>query len=93
MEKKDWRQQQQHKSARQRKSATSPVDGGGSPTDSSGLSPLGDRGLAGDGMEYAAANAHQPEMDEMRCLLWAHGGPSIHSLHCIILAAQFFPLC
>ena len=78
MEKKDLRRQQQHKSARQEMAAASPVDGdSGDPTDRSGLSPLGNHGLGGDGMDNATANVYRPEMDEMRCLLWAHGGSSI----------------
>jgi hypothetical protein len=34
-----------------------------------GSSPTGSRGVDTDD-----ANAYLPEMDEMRCLLWAHGG-------------------
>lgn len=84
MEKKDLRRQQQHKSARQEMTAASPVDG--SPTDSSGLSPLGGHtghGLGGGAMDNMTANAYRPEMDEMKCLLWAHGGLSI------LLASNF----
>jgi len=82
MEKKDWRQQQQQKSVRQERTVASPEGGGcRSPTDSSGSSPLGGHDLGGDGNDYVAANAYLPEVDEMRCLLWAHGGSSVPLYH------------
>jgi hypothetical protein len=75
MEKKDWRQQQRHRSVRQEKTAASAAGGdGGSPAASSGPPPLGDYGLGGDGKDYVGANAYLHEMDDMRRLLWAHGG-------------------
>jgi hypothetical protein len=94
MEKKDWRQQQQE-SVRQERTTTSAVGGGsGSPTDGSSSSPLGDYGLGVDGKDYVAANAYLHDMDEMRCLLWAHGGssvrPSVLSHHSC--RPIFFPL-
>lgn len=82
IEKKDLRQQQQQKSMRQERTAASPAsDSGGIPTDCSGSSPFGDHGLGGDGIDHVAANTkantYRPEIDEMRCLLWAHGGSSV----------------
>jgi hypothetical protein len=77
MEKKDWRQ-----SVRQeRAAAATPAGGantrlrsGGSSSDgpTSSSSPTSDHGVRANGTDDA--NAYQPEMDEMRCLLWAHGG-------------------
>ena len=79
MEKKDLRQQRQQKSEHQERTPASPAGGasGGSQMDSSGSSPLEDHGLGGDGTDHVEANAYRPEMDEMRCLLWAHGGSSV----------------
>jgi hypothetical protein len=92
MEKKDWRQQQQQNSVHQERTAAPPAGGGcGNPTDSSGSSPLGDHDLGGDGKNYVAANAYLHEMDEMRCLLWAHGGSSVRS-SASFLPPKFFPL-
>ena len=70
MEKKHWRQ-----SVRQeRAAALTPARSGGTgssgdPSNIPGSSPTGNHGIDTDD-----ANAYPPEMDEMRCLLWAHGG-------------------
>jgi hypothetical protein len=86
MEKKDLRQQQQQKSVRQERATASPAsDSEGIPTDRSSSSPFGDHGLGGDGIDYVAANTYRPEIDEMRCLLWAHGGSSVRFM------ASFLP--
>ena len=76
MEKKHWRE-----SVRQERAATPARRGGtrssGNPSDIPGSSSTGDRGMGTDGTDDA--NAYLPEMDEMRCLLWAHGG-SFHGV-------------
>jgi len=70
MEKKHWRQ-----SVRQERAAvlTPPRSEGTrssrNPSDIPRSSPTGDLGIGTDDV-----NAYLPEMDEMRCLLWAHGG-------------------
>jgi hypothetical protein len=72
IEKKDWQQ-----SVLQERSATTPAsrekaNGGAGPSNTSASSPPGDYGMGA--RSTGDANAHRPEMDEMRCLLWAHGG-------------------
>jgi hypothetical protein len=72
MEKKDWRQ-----STRQKR------DAGGAPAGSSnttsaaspanGTSPTRDQKTSADRADDGT-NAYRRGMDEMRCLLWAHGG-------------------
>jgi hypothetical protein len=92
MEKEDWRQQQRQKSVRQERTTASPASGsGGIPANCSGSSPFGDHVLGVDGIDYVAANTYPSEMDEMRCLLWAHGGSSVRSI-ASFLSHNFPPL-
>jgi hypothetical protein len=65
MEKKDWRQSM-------RKESAAAADPAGSPNARSAANPID--GLSPTGAGSDDANMYQPEMDEMRCLLWAHGG-------------------
>jgi hypothetical protein len=75
MEKKDWRQSMRKESA----AATDPA---GSSNATSTADPTGGSSPTGAGVDGADdANTYQPEMDEMRCLLWAHGG----SFHVVFL--------
>jgi hypothetical protein len=70
MEKKHWRE-----SVRQQRAATPTRTGGTRNSgNTSNIPSTGDHGMGTDGTD--GANAYLPEMDEMRCLLWAHGGSS-----------------
>jgi hypothetical protein len=80
MEKKDWQ-----RSIRQERSLTGDkrTNGEGSQPQSAGLSLPRDHNA---GMGSADdANLYRPEMDEMKCLLWAHGGSSHAAFYCFIL--------
>jgi hypothetical protein len=75
MEKKDWRQSMRQ----ERATAATPAGGantrsGGSSSDgpASSSPPTRDHWVRANGTDDASA--YQPEMDEIRCLLWAHGG-------------------
>jgi hypothetical protein len=73
MEKKDWREsvcRERAASTAMRSESTPRTDSGSMPH-SPYSSPPGDEGTSA---EDANANAYEPETDEMRCLLWAHGG-------------------
>ena len=65
MDKRDWKEAQRREKAAEK----TPLDAGGNVSSSSGTqtpdSSVGDT---------SETNAYRPEMDEMRCLLWAHGG-------------------
>ena len=65
MDKRDWKEAQRREKAAEKM----PLDAGGNVSSSSGTqtpdSSVGDT---------SETNAYRPEMDEMRCLLWAHGG-------------------
>jgi hypothetical protein len=79
MEKKDWRQSmRQERDAGATPAGSSNATSAASPAN--GPSPTGNQGIGVDGADDT--NAYRPEMDEMRCLLWAHGG----SFHVIFLS-------
>ena len=84
MEKKDWRQ-----STRQGRDAAGAPAGSSNTTSAAspanGTSPSRNQGTSADGADDDT-DAYQPEMDEVRCLLWAHGG----SFHVRFLSPSLF---
>jgi len=81
MEKKDWRQ-----SIRQERDAGATQAGSSNTTSAARPANISSpQGTGADGADDDT-NAYRPEMDEMRCLLWAHGG----SFHVTFLSPSLF---
>lgn len=73
MEKRDWRQYVRQEKVAATSTGRKGMGNGGNPSDSSASSPTrDDQDMRADGTDDT--NAYRPEMDEMRCFLWAHGG-------------------
>ena len=74
MDKRDWKEEKRREKAAAagEKTQTFGESGSGSSFPQSPSSPPGADAQASTG--DVEANAYPPEMDEMRCLLWAHGG-------------------
>lgn len=72
MDKKDWKEAQRREKAAAAVEKTQTLGESGRPTPQSSLSSSGADAQASPG--DVEENAYPPEMDEMRCFLWAHGG-------------------
>ena len=72
MDKRDWKEAKRREKAAAAGTKTQTL---GESTGAPSQSPLSPSGAnTQTSTEDPEANAYHPEMDEMRCLLWAHGG-------------------